>query len=524
MNSYAAITRGSLWILAFVMFSTGWAQAAPFMYYPSNTPSAVGTSMAGTPTTFDASGTPGSSYRWRFRGCSASTCPTGKVVEWTYPDPGRTFVMLTVDGRTFPNTAIQVQQGAFTVTVEPHEGGTVNAGAGLGTGLTCGPEDTRCQESYANDVGVLLHAVPSPEWRTSHWMVNGRSVMTDTPLMLKGDGPFTVQAVFTLKHLQFTSTPPPLRGVYYEYDIRTSGGRGAPTFALLQGPPGMTVSEYDGDDATVTGLLEWDVAPEHIGTQTVRLQAQDEDGLTAEQTFTLTVTDATFDRVAPSVTLSIDPDIAMRGESVVISSAATDNLGVIDFALIINDDKVATSPGALTYAPPKTGRYRVVALAQDAGGNTDLVRASFWVKDVSATIPLYEGFDAERGFSQADPTLMTFTSAPMTDTTTIPLPPGVTRLVTFGPSADVHFEAANGVRMALEPGVTGALLPNTAYQDVSDATLSSLALTAWGDEGHAITPNDTVVIHTADGGIFKFGNMTVNSEAWTVNASYEKLR
>ncbi len=61
MNSYATLTRGSLWMLAFVMFSTGWAQAAPFMSYPGNNPSAVGTSMAETPTTFDASGTPGSS-------------------------------------------------------------------------------------------------------------------------------------------------------------------------------------------------------------------------------------------------------------------------------------------------------------------------------------------------------------------------------------------------------------------------------------------------------------------------------
>ncbi len=33
---------------------------------------------------------------------------------------------------------------------------------------------------------------------------------------------------------------------------------------VQQGPPGMTVSEYDGDDATVTGLLEWHVTPEEV--------------------------------------------------------------------------------------------------------------------------------------------------------------------------------------------------------------------------------------------------------------------
>ncbi len=123
----------------------------------------------------------------------------------------------------------------------------------------------------------------------------------------------------------------------------------------------------------------------------MRLHARDEDGLTAEQIFTLTVTDATFDRVAPAVTLSIDPDIAMRGESVVISSAATDNLGVMDFALIIlfwefkHLEKAHVVDGGDGYTVTKTfdiaGPYRVMVTGQQFvsgpwGGYTQFVNRS----------------------------------------------------------------------------------------------------------------------------------------------------
>ena len=119
---------------------------------------------------------------------------------------------------------------------------------------------------------------------------------------------------------------------------------------------------------------------------------------------------------------------------------------------------------------------------------------------------------------------MTFTSAPLTATTTIPWPPGVTRLVTFGPAAELHFEAANGLRLFLEPGVTGALLPNAAYANVTAATLPTLALTAWPEAGQPVTDADTVVFTTTHGTTFKLGNMTMNADAWTVNVSYEAIQ
>lgn len=423
--------------------------------------------------------------------------------------------------------AVQVQQGTFTVTVTPSEGGKVTAGPGVGAGLACGSGDTRCHESYLDDVGVLLHAAPATEWRTSHGIINDRTLMTDAPLLLKGGGPYAAQAIFTPKALSISSTPPPMRGAFYEYGIKTSGGRGEPTFSLLQGPPGMTIDgEGIGADEepTTGGMLEWEATPEQIGTHEVIVQANDVDGLTAQQTFMLTVGEETFDTVEPVITLAAAPEVMLLGQSVTITSAATDNIGVLDFALILNDQKVATSLGSFTYTPPTVGRYRVVAVAQDGGGNTDLKRVSFWVKDATATIKLYEGFDAEHGVSHADPTVMTFTSAPLTEKTSIPLPPGVTRLATFGPAADLHFEAANGLRLFLEPGVTGALLPNTAYASVTAATLPALALTAWPEAGQPVTKTDTVVFKTMTGAIFKLGNFTVNSDAWTVTVSYEAIQ
>ena len=102
--------------------------------------------------------------------------------------------------------AVQVQQGTFTVTVTPSEGGKVTAGPGVGAGLACGSGDTRCHESYLDDVGVLLHAAPDPEWRTSHWIINDRTLMSDAPLLLKGGGPYAAQTIFTPKALSISST------------------------------------------------------------------------------------------------------------------------------------------------------------------------------------------------------------------------------------------------------------------------------------------------------------------------------
>ena len=106
MMSFIRITKDRLLTLGMALVCAAWtarAQAAPFIYYPTDNPAAVGTSMAGKPTTFDASATPGSAYVWKFKGCG-TTCPRGNVVTYTYADPGRTFVMLTVDGTTFPGS------------------------------------------------------------------------------------------------------------------------------------------------------------------------------------------------------------------------------------------------------------------------------------------------------------------------------------------------------------------------------------------------------------------------------------
>lgn len=107
--------------------------------------------------------------------------------------------------------------------------------------------------------------------------------MTDVPLLLKGGGPYAAQAIFTPKALSISSTPPPMRGAWYEYDITTSGGRGQPTFTLLKGPSGMTCDGegVDGDEST-EGVLTWQATPEQIGTHEVIVQANDVDGLTAQ--------------------------------------------------------------------------------------------------------------------------------------------------------------------------------------------------------------------------------------------------
>ena len=56
------------------------------------------------------------------------------------------------------------------------------------------------------------------------------------------------------------------------------------------------------------------------------------------------------------------------------------------------------------------------------------------------------------------------------------------------------------------------------------ATLPALALTAWPEAGQPVTKTDTVVFKTMTGAIFKLGNFTVNSDAWTVTVSYEAIQ
>ena len=523
MMSCIKIPGERLLTLGMALVCAAWtaqAQAAPFIYYPTHTPTAVGTAMAGTPTTFDASATLGSSYIWKFKGCGAGACPTGKIVTWTYPAPGRTYVMLTVDGKTFPNVAVQVQQGTFTVTVTPSEGGKVTAGPGVGAGLACGSGDTRCQESYLDDVGVLLHAAPEPGWVVSHWMLDGTTKTANEALLFKGKGPHAAQAIFVPTALTIVSTPPPLiRSQYYWYEVTVSGQHIEHlSFTLVQAPEHMKI-ERD------TGVIFWEPAQEQMGEQLVRVRVENDRSDYAEQTFTLTVTPYTFDLRPPDIAITTDKERILLGESISIDFSASDNFELASSSLHINNKLVLTSSGTTVYTPDAPGEYMMTAVAKDRTGNQSKMCTLFWVYLRSATIKFYEGFDADRGMIEHDPHILFFVPNTPEAVTQTAIPADIDQQLRFYNTVEFHLayttQSEHGVKIFLNDGARGAILSNTPYDGVN--TVPSVeTLTAWTD-GRLIAPEDTVVLLTAEGRFFKIGNMTRTPSAWTVQFDYTEL-
>jgi len=84
---------------------------------------------------------------------------------------------------------------------------------------------------------------------------------------------------------QITSTPPTTAtvGVAYSYDVDATDPNGDTlTYALTQAPSGMTIN-------AATGLIAWVPTSGQTGNQGVTVQATDPGGLSAKQSFTITV-------------------------------------------------------------------------------------------------------------------------------------------------------------------------------------------------------------------------------------------
>jgi len=508
-------------VLALIV-SAGHTSAAQFVYYPTAQPTAVGTASAGAPTTFDASATPGSSYAWTFKGCrTAGTCPTGPVVAWTFAEPGKTFVMLTVNGRSFPTVAVQVQQGTFTVTVTPSAGGTVTASAGMGAGLACSSSATRCQDAYLDDVGVLLHATPESGWVISHWILNGVTKTANDALLLIGKGPHTAQAVFIPAALTITSPPPPLiRSQYYWYEVKVSGQHiERLSFTLVQAPEHMKI-ERD------TGVIFWEPVQEQMGEQHVRVRVENDRSDYAEQHFTLTVTPDTFDLLPPDITLAIDKERILLGESARIDFSVEDAVEVASFSLRINDNPVPTDAGTMVLTPDTPGKYLIRADAEDRTGNKTWTFAVLWVCSPSVTVKFYQGFDADHGTSESDPQILFFLPNSPDAVTQTAIPADIDQQLQFNNAVEFHLayapESEHGVRLFLNDEAKGIISKATAYDSVTAAP-SVETLTTWTD-GRLIAPDDTLILLTAEGRVFKMGNLRKTPSAWTVQFDYAELQ
>lgn len=135
----------------------------------------------------------------------------------------------------------------------------------------------------------------------------------------------------------------------------------------------------------------------------------------------------------------------------------------------------------------------------------------------SASLSYYEGFDLENGTVETDPTVLMIVVGVLEN---IKQFLGMTDIqLDFSLEVDIHVESGT---LISEDTVKIAFLKNTAYESVTADVMPTLEF----EEGIAseimLTDTDTAVLMTADGGIFKIGNMRNNAN-WTMAFDYEKL-
>lgn len=164
------------------------------------------------------------------------------------------------------------------------------------------------------------------------------------------------------------STPPTsaVPDAPYSYDVQaTDPERDAITYALVQGPEGMTVDEY--------GRLRWtpDASLMNVSVS-VTVAAIDSYSNVAEQRFTVSVGE---DVDAPQVRLIRDRSVVKPGEEFTVQVQAIDNVGVASVSLLVNgveqplvwNAKSQLYTAQLQFA--NVGEYEVYATAVDAAGN-----------------------------------------------------------------------------------------------------------------------------------------------------------
>ncbi len=239
--------------------------------------------------------------------------------------------------------------------------------------------------------------------------------------------------------------------------------------------------------------------------------------MTQDVTVTVTFVRKT-DLDPPIVTVNLDQDALLLGESVMITTTAADNTGVVEFQLAVNGEHIADTPGSVSYTPTEIGAYFVTAVASDASGNTAEAVMTGYVRGDMMTVPLFEGVDMERGLSHRDINTLIFMPGDMNAVRTILLPPGPEPFA-FPPEADCYFTYRER-EIVIVPTASAAIavLQDTAYDTVDASAISSAAFIN-EPAGVIMTTADTVLIKTTEENYAKIGNFQINGTEWTIQFS-----
>jgi hypothetical protein len=160
----------------------------------------------------------------------------------------------------------------------------------------------------------------------------------------------------------------------YRYDIQAiDPDEDLLTYTLMTAPEGMTLDSL--------GRLQWIPNISDIGIHLVQVMVADDLEARVIQSYKLTVL---ADQEAPKVHVSLSQSQVTIGSMVTVTVTATDNVGVKDLHLSIDDTPVGLdAKGQTMVKATKTGNVQIVATAVDAAGNVGRATAELSVVNVS---------------------------------------------------------------------------------------------------------------------------------------------
>jgi hypothetical protein len=145
----------------------------------------------------------------------------------------------------------------------------------------------------------------------------------------------------------------------------------------------VVAQDVDGDVLTYTiddvskglgvvidklGRISWKPSTANVGNHPVTVQVKDALGTLATQVFSLEVV---ADNVAPTINLIKGVSIANIGDTVTFQVQGTDNVGMSNRQLLVNNQAVILDPnGVGTYTVTAVGVVNVRAIVTDVNGNT----------------------------------------------------------------------------------------------------------------------------------------------------------
>jgi hypothetical protein len=326
-------------------------------------------------------------------------------------------------GPSFYEVQFQFPVNATSVTIENNTGG-------LATGFLTGTLDF--SNGYSTPVALDAGGagtITFPEQQDLSWIrLNGATTRADGPSLSE----FIVPGSYTEPQFRlnegtgrmgnnkaasdFIGSPcdaganqppaitsdPPLSGetdVVYTYQVlSTDPNNDPPFFTLAAAPVGMAI---DG----VTGLIEWTPAEAQTGDSSVTVQVSDNRGGTAQQAFTVTVTNPAALNASPAFT-STAPLSVRLGQTYQYDAEASDpDADLVVFTLTLAPPGAAIDPlsGLVSWVPDLSqfGPHLVRVQAEDGRGGSAI--QSFTVQVLPAEAPLDPGPADEDGDGFVEP-------------------------------------------------------------------------------------------------------------------------